>query len=206
MCDSLDGSCLTGCNDGELGAPEDYWYTGAWSGYGCQIGGYSCVVIKNKSISSSRLWSVWNIIFTCKSNLTRATPTLNWLDELVAVLVYRCRLVSIGIPIIQIRQSHGRVIFVMEFYITVKTVSILRLRAVWLDVLVYRKRCIRKDRHSGSENFFKSQCRKCHWRFSWTTFGSWTLCICKWRHQCKPSLVAGEPGRQLRGNKCQPYK
>ena len=41
VCDPVDGSCPTGCDDGDLREPGDYVYTGAWSGYGCQIGRYS---------------------------------------------------------------------------------------------------------------------------------------------------------------------
>ena len=38
QCNVNDGSCSTGCDDGDLMEPGDFWYTGAWYGYGCQIG------------------------------------------------------------------------------------------------------------------------------------------------------------------------
>ena len=38
VCNPTDGSCPTGCGDGDLREQGDHWYTGAWSGYGCQIG------------------------------------------------------------------------------------------------------------------------------------------------------------------------
>ena len=39
-CGSVDGSCPAGCDDGNIMEPDDYWHTGAWTGYGCQFGRY----------------------------------------------------------------------------------------------------------------------------------------------------------------------
>ena len=46
VCNLLDGSCPTGCDDGDLHDTNDYWYTGAWTGYGCQIGGCLHYIVK----------------------------------------------------------------------------------------------------------------------------------------------------------------
>ena len=40
VCDSVDGSCPSGCDDGDLLYPDDCWHTEPWSGYGCQFGEY----------------------------------------------------------------------------------------------------------------------------------------------------------------------
>ena len=39
-CDPNTGDCPNGCDDGVLSGP--YGYRGAWDGYGCQIGEFSC--------------------------------------------------------------------------------------------------------------------------------------------------------------------
>ena len=45
-----------------------------------------------------------------------------------AVLIYRCSLITIGIPIIKIRRFHNHLIFILEIPIPGKTISILRHR------------------------------------------------------------------------------
>ena len=52
------------------------------------------------------------------------------MNVLVAVSISRCHLTSIGIPIIKIRRSHDRLIFIMEIPIPGKTVFMLRLGPV----------------------------------------------------------------------------